>query len=74
MARARSAGGAVRPEATEEPRMSKLDELIRKDDEMIERDEPSPPNAERHGLWRLLVVGTALAVVALAIAAWAILG
>ena len=47
--------------------MNKPSELLQKDKELREKDEPSPPNATRKGLWRILALSTALAIVVLAI-------
>ena len=53
--------------------MNKPSEMLRKEKELRDKDEPSPPMARRKGLWRILAISVALAVVALAIA-WAIIG
>ena len=53
--------------------MNKPQDMLRKDKELREQDEPSPPMARRKGLWRILAVSVALAVIALAIV-WAIVG
>jgi hypothetical protein len=45
--------------------MKNVSELIEKDNELQKMDEPSPPNAERTGLWRILAVSTILAIAAL---------
>lgn len=52
--------------------MKTPNELLEKDRELREKDEPSPPQAERVGLWRILAMSLALAVIALGIA-WAII-
>lgn len=46
--------------------MSKVSEFLEKDEALRKIDEPSPPNAERKGLWRILAASTIAAVVALA--------
>lgn len=53
--------------------MNKASEMLRKEKELRDRDEPSPPNAKRKGLWRILGISVILAVIALAIA-WAVIG
>ena len=50
--------------------MKDATELLKKDKELQEIDEPSPPNAERKGLWRILAMSFTLAVIGLGIA-WA---
>lgn len=53
--------------------MNKASDMLRKEKELRDRDEPSPPNAKRKGLWRILGISVILAVIALAIA-WAVIG
>lgn len=47
--------------------MNKPSKLLQKDKEMRRKDEPSPPNASRKGVWRILTISTVLAVIVLAI-------
>lgn len=47
--------------------------FLKREKELRDRDEPSPLNATRKGVWRILVISTILAVIALAIA-WAVIG
>ena len=49
--------------------MSSLSEFLRKDKKLQEMDEPSPPNAERRGLWRILAVSMIGAVIGLGLVA-----
>ena len=51
--------------------MTTLKGLLEKDRKLQEIDEPSPPNATRTGLWRILAVSMALAVVGLGVA-WSV--
>ena len=47
--------------------MNKPSKLLQKDKELREKDEPSPPNATRKGVWRILAISTVLAIIVLAI-------
>lgn len=49
--------------------MRSLLKFLKKDKEMQEMDEPSPPNAERAGLWRILAASTLAAIVTLVLIA-----
>ena len=52
--------------------MKNANDLLKEDEQLRKKDEPSPPQAERVGLWRILAVSVVLAVLALAIL-WAII-
>jgi len=49
--------------------MGSLSEFLRKDKKLEKLDEPSPPNAERRGLWRILAVSMIAAIVGLGLVA-----
>ena len=47
--------------------MKNLSDLLEQDKKMQTMDEPSPPNAERRGLWRILAVSTVMAAACLGV-------
>jgi len=46
--------------------MSRITEFLERDEAIQMIDEPSPPNTERKGLWRVLAASTVASVIALA--------
>jgi type IV secretory pathway component VirB8 len=42
-----------------------LRKFLSRDKRLEQQDEPSPPNSERHGLWRILTVSVILATIAM---------
>ena len=50
--------------------MTSITELLKRDKKLQEMDEPSGPQSERQGLWRVLAAGVALGVAAMLALAW----